>query len=232
MPNTIWKEKAMAGQKMLISADDYQRMGAAGIFDDKPKVELLDGIIYQKMTEKKMLISADDYQRMGAIGIFDDKPRVELIDGEIYIMSPITPDHNGHVDKIAEFFTVKLFGKAKIRIQGSIQTDENSEPEPDVAILRFDENFYNKKQPTGADILLIVEVAVFTLKRDRTVKKKKYAAAGIPEYWIVIPQKGVIEVFKKPEDGNYTEKSTYKINSNWTFEAFQLKVKGSDFLIP
>ncbi|MEM6318452.1 MAG: hypothetical protein AAF960_12340 [Bacteroidota bacterium] len=51
-----------------------------------------------------MLFTADDYQRMGELGILDGKKRVELLDGEIYIKGPMTPDHNGHVDKIAEFF--------------------------------------------------------------------------------------------------------------------------------
>jgi len=42
----------------------------------------------------------------------------------------------------------------------------------------------------------------------------------------------LIEVYKQPEDGNYAQKSTYKINNNWTFDAFDLVVEGNDFLIP
>jgi len=187
---------------------------------------------YHNETEyKKMLISADDYQRMGTIGIFEDKPRVELIDGEIYTMSPITPDHNSHVDKAAEFFTVKLFGKAKIRTQGSIRTDEYSEPEPDVTILHFDKNFYQKKQPTAKDVHLVIEVAVFTMATDRTLKKEKYATVGIPEYWIVFPKEQTIEVYRKPKDGDYLEKSTYEKQDEWVFETFDLTMKGSDLLI-
>jgi len=110
--------------------------------------------------------------------------------------------------------------------------DEYSEPEPDITILRFDEHFYSKKQATAEDVLLLIEVAVFTVKTDRTIKKKKYATAGIPEYWIIIPKKGRIEVFRKPEDGNYAEKATYKLKDKWTIEALNLAVKGSDFLIP
>ena len=178
-----------------------------------------------------MLISAEDYQRMGAAGIFIGKPRVELLDREIYTMSPITPDHNSYVDKTSQFFTVKLFGKANVRTQDSIRTDDYSEPEPDITILRFDKHFYNKRQATAADTLLVIEVAVFTVKRDRTVKKKKYASTNIPEYWIIIPQKSIVEVYKYPENGKYTKKSTFKINSKWTFEAFDLAVSGCDFLI-
>lgn len=185
----------------------------------------------QEGVRRKMLISAEDYQRMGAAGIFEGKPRVELIDGEIYAMSPLTPYHNSHVDKCAEFFTVKLFGKAKIRTQGSVRTDEYSEPEPDIAILRYSENFYNDRQPTAEDILLLIEVAVNTIETDRTTKKKKYADAGIPEYWIVIPKEGIVEVYRKPKDGVYHEKKTCKKEDEWLFEMYSLPVKGSDLLI-
>ncbi|MCB0561307.1 MAG: Uma2 family endonuclease [Lewinellaceae bacterium] len=180
---------------------------------------------------KKMLISAEDYQRMGAAGIFDDKPRVELIDGQIYAMSPFTPYHNGHVDKCAEFFTVNLFGKAKIRTQGSVRIDDYTEPEPDIALLRFSENFYSDRQATAKDVLLLIEVAVHTLETDRTAKLQKYAASNIPEYWIVIPEKGIVEVYRKPKDGVYLEKNTYKKADEWVFETFKLPVKGTDLLI-
>lgn len=178
-----------------------------------------------------MLISAEDYQRMGAAGIFEGKPRMELIDGEIYARSPLTPYHNSHVDKCAEFFTIKLVGKARVRTQGSVRTDAYSEPEPDIAILRYSENFYIGRQPTAEDILLLIEVAVNSIETDRTTKKKKYADAGIPEYWIVIPKKGIVEVYQKPEDGAYLEKKIYKKEEEWVFETFNLPVKGSDLLI-
>ena len=181
---------------------------------------------------KKMLISADDYQRMGAAGIFEDKPPVELIAGEIYTMSPLSPSHNSHVDKIAEFFTIKLFGNAKIRNQGSIRLDEYSEPEPDITILRFDENFYHQNQATAKDVHLIIEVAIHTLATDRTIKCEQYAAADIPEYWIVAPEKGIIEVYQQPENGTYLKKKTYQIKDEWILAPFSLAVKGSDFLIP
>lgn len=185
----------------------------------------------QEINPKKMLISADDYQRMGAAGIFEGKPRVELIDGEIYTISPFTPDHNSHVDKASEFFIIKLYGKAKIRTQGSVRTDEYSEPEPDVAILKFKENFYSDKQATAADLHLVIEVAVLSVQTDRTTKKTKYAASGIPEYWIVIPKKQIIEVYRKPKDGIYQEKTTYQKTDAWVFETFDLEIKGSDLLI-
>jgi len=185
----------------------------------------------QEGLRRKMLISADDYQRMGAAGIFTNKPRVELIDGEIYTMSPFTSDHNGHVDKISRFFNHALFDRALVRTQGSIRLDEYSEPEPDIAILRFKENFYRNQQVTPQDIYLLIEVAVNSVATDRTVKKQKYAAAGIPEYWIVLPEKEMVEVYRQPEEDDYLEKTTYHKSEEWSFEAFSLPVQGSDFLI-
>ena len=84
-----------------------------------------------------------------------------------------------------------------VRTQGSIRTDEYSEPEPDVTILKYKENFYSDKQATPEDIHLILEVAVFTLEIDRTIKLEKYATAGIPEYWIVVPKQQIIEVYEQ-----------------------------------
>jgi Uma2 family endonuclease len=184
-----------------------------------------------KRIRKKMLISAKDYQRMGAAGIFMDKPRVELIDGEIYTMSPFTPEHNAHVDKISRFFNKALFDEIIVRTQGSVRTDEYSEPEPDIAVLRYSEHFYSQEQVTAKDIHLLIEVTVNTLETDRVIKKKKYAEAGIQEYWIVIPPKGIIEVYKNVKDGSYLKENTYTKTEEWVFEAFGLSVKGSDLLI-
>jgi len=228
---TVQKEKSFGPEKFLINVEDYQRMGKVGIFHNKNKVELLDGIIYYKYADgKQYLISVEDYHLMDKAGIFNDKGRVELIDGQIYTISPITPDHNGHVNKVSRFFNKQL-EDVIVQTQGSIRTGINSQPKPDIALLKFDKHFYSKKQATAADTLLIIEVAVYTIKNDRTTKKKKYAAAGIPEYWIVIPKKGIIEVYQQPVEGEYAKKTTYKKKSKWTIEPFSLEVKGSDFLI-
>lgn len=188
----------------------------------------------QQITEnglKKFLISVEDYHRMGEAGIFEDKERVELIDGEIMVRSPISPYHNSHVDKAAEYFISRLSGKAKVRTQGSIRLDNFSEPEPDIAILKYREDFYRDEQPRPEDILLMLEVALQTLTKDRTLKLSKYARSGIPEYWIVIPEEEIVEVYRRPRGKEYLEKNTYGKEDHWRFEPFGLEVQGSDFLI-
>lgn len=180
---------------------------------------------------EKFRISVDDYHRMGEIGIFDGQQRVELIDGEIMVRSPISPYHNSHVDKVAQFFFSSLTGKANIRTQGSVRLDNYSEPEPDVSILKYRENFYSDRQPGPEDILLMIEVSLETLAKDRILKLEKYARSGIPEYWIVIPEEDIVEVYRRPKEGDYQEKNTYGKEDSWRFGTFDLEVKGSDLLI-
>jgi Uma2 family endonuclease len=185
----------------------------------------------QKDSCGKFRITVDDYHRMGEIGIFDDQPRVELIDGEILVRSPISPYHNSHVDKTARYFIIQLNGKANIRTQGSVRLDNYSEPEPDITVLKYREDFYRDQQPGPDDILLMIEVSLETLAKDRSLKLEKYARSGIPEYWIVIPEEEIVEVYRRPKDGDYQEKNTYGKGDSWRFGAFGLEVKGSDLLI-
>ncbi|HMQ47011.1 MAG TPA: Uma2 family endonuclease [Saprospiraceae bacterium] len=180
---------------------------------------------------QKLLLTVYDYHRMGAAGVFEKKSRVELINGEIYTMSPLSPSHNAHVDKISRFFHRALYDKALVRTQGSVQIDEYTEPEPDIVILQQCEDYYSSSQPSIADIHLVIEVAVNSLQTDRGIKKKQYARAAVPEYWIVIPQRRLIEVYKKPTEGEYQEKNTYHINDEWLFMPFHLRVKGQDLLL-
>ncbi len=182
-------------------------------------------------TCQKFLLSVDDYLRMGEAGIFENKPRGELINGEILVRSPLSSYHSGNVDKISEFFTQHLSGKAKIRPQGAIRLDNYSEPEPDIAILKFRDDYYKHAHPSSKDVYLLVEVSIETLKKDRTIKLKKYAESNIPEYWIVIPKEEKVEVYRKPVEGAYLEKEVYGKEDQWKFEAFDLEIKGRDMLV-
>ena len=184
-----------------------------------------------KLKPTKWRISAETYQEMGKAGIFQGKPRVELINGEIFTMSPITPKHSAHTTKIFSFFNKKLDGKALVGCQNPVKLNDFSEPEPDISVLKLAKDFYLSGHPTPKSIFLLIEVAVFTEQHDRSIKKKNYATATIPEYWIVIPMKKKIEVYRQPKEGDYTEKVVYKKEDTWTIQAFNLEVRGSDFLI-
>jgi len=124
-----------------------------------------------------------------------------------------------------------LLAEFIVRTQGSIRLDDHSEPEPDITLLKFKEDFYIESPVGATDIYLLIEVAITTKSSDRTIKYQKYAQAGIPEYWIVLPEEGIIEVYSQPKGEVYLEKRTYQKEDEWTFQAFDLQIKGQDLLV-
>lgn len=145
---------------------------------------------------------------MAEVGILKPTDDVELINGEIIQkMSPIKSIHADIVDVIAEQLFASLTGKAKIRIQNPIHINDNSQPEPDLAVAKLQS--YRDNHPSPADIHLIIEVSDSTLHFDRTQKKKLYASAMIPEYWIVNVSDKQVEVYTLPEKSDYKEMNTF-----------------------
>ncbi|MEC4803820.1 MAG: Uma2 family endonuclease [Jaaginema sp. PMC 1079.18] len=147
--------------------------------------------------------SVEDYHRMIAAGILRDR-RVELLTGEIVEMSPETPLHYTTVKQGAAYLAALLVGKADVRFNGLI-TLSDSEPEPDLAIVRLPESSYFQRHPTPQDIFWVVEVAQTSLKHDREIKAGIYAAASIAEYWLIDLSAPQMLVFRNPQGGQYQE---------------------------
>lgn len=80
----------------------------------------------------------------------------------------------------------------------------DSEPEPDLAIVRGDESEFAARHPTTA--ALVIEIAVTSAAEDRSLASL-YAEAGVEEYWIVLPVERRVEVYRRPESGVYLERS-------------------------
>jgi Uma2 family endonuclease len=87
-----------------------------------------------------------------------------------------------------------------VSIQNPIIASNTSEPEPDVAVLRFRPDFYGEDTPSAADVLLVIEVSGSTLGYDRGDKLAVYAQSGIPECWIVNLEALLVAVFWDPLD--------------------------------
>jgi Uma2 family endonuclease len=150
--------------------------------------------------------SVDDYHRMIQAGILQDR-RVELLAGEIVEMSPETPIHYSTAKRGAKYLEELLSGKAEVRFNGPI-TLSNSEPEPDIAVVRLPESAYNYYHPQPQDIFWVVEVAKTSLKKDLEVKASIYATDEIQEYWVLNLSTKQMIVFRDPQNGKYIKEQT------------------------
>ena len=144
-----------------------------------------------------------EYYRMAEAGILHEDDRVELLDGEIVTMSPIGSRHAASVDRLNHLFARAVGGAAIVRVQNPIRLSDFSEPQPDLALLRARDDFYREEHPTPADVLLVVEVAETSTLRDREAKLPLYAAAGIPEVWLIDAVESEIDVHLEPKSGTY-----------------------------
>jgi Uma2 family endonuclease len=147
--------------------------------------------------------SVQDYHRMIEEGILRDHS-VELLAGEIVEMTPETPIHYFTSKRGAKYLEELLVGKAEVRFNGLI-TLQDSEPEPDIAIVRLPETAYCDRHPAPKDIFWLVEVAYSSLKKDLDIKTAIHAAAMIPEYWVLNLATQKITVLRNPQEGRYLE---------------------------
>jgi Uma2 family endonuclease len=147
-----------------------------------------------------------EYHRMGEVGLLNEDSRVELIDGEIVEMAPIGSEHGGKVNRFIHLFS-KIFGdKAIIAAQNPIVLGGYGEPQPDVAVLRWREDYYERAHPHAEDVLLLIEVSDSTLRYDRDVKVPLYASHGIPEVWLLDLQQRQLEIYREPVRGQYRQR--------------------------
>ena len=152
--------------------------------------------------------SVDDYHRMVKAGILRGR-QVELLAGEIVEMSPETPIHYTTAKRGAKYLEEVLLEKADVRFNGPI-TLADSEPEPDIAIVRLPDSSYSDRHPAPQDIFWVIEVAKTSLKNDLDIKAAVYATAMIQEYWVLDLSSQQIVVFRNPQRGQYTEEYTIR----------------------
>ena len=144
----------------------------------------------------------DEYHRLVETGLLDDK-RVELLQGIIVDMPPEGLPHAFYCSESVDYLKNLLGDRAKVREAHPITLPDDSEPEPDIAIVRTPSRQYRDRHPYPADIFWLIEYADSTLRKDINEKKQVYAAAGIQEYWVVNLQVLELIVFRDLESGTY-----------------------------
>jgi len=132
----------------------------------------------------------------------EDEP-IELLDGVMVKKMPKGPRHSKCAGRCRRELERILQGDHHLRVEDPIRIPEFSEPEPDLSIVRGDDDRYTYQHPSASDVVLIVEIAETSLARDRGVKRDIYAHAGVPEYWIVDLAGRRVEVYREPREGAY-----------------------------
>ena len=139
------------------------------------------------------------YHRLIAAGVFGEDDAVELLEGWIVPKMPRNPRHDATVDLADETLRGRVPAGWRVRGQSAVTT-EDSEPEPDLAVVRGSARDYASRHPGPGDIALVVEVSDTSLARDRSFKGRIYARAGVPVYWVINLQDSVVEIYTDPAD--------------------------------
>ena len=178
---------------MVAAASDsiYCRMAvASGTLHDMAHPAPTDPAAPARWTVEQYLRLVDD-------GVLGPDDKVELLEGVIVAMAPANLPHDAGVVRITHALFRAVGDRAVVRVQLSLRTGAYSLPEPDAAVVSGRMEDYDHERPTTA--LLVVEVSDTSLKQDRLTKRAMYAAAGIPEYWIVNLHDDCVEIRREPE---------------------------------
>jgi Uma2 family endonuclease len=144
--------------------------------------------------------SVEQYHRMIQAGVLREGERVELLEGWLVLKMTINPPHPVAIKLLENELASRLPADWITRTQAPI-TMRDSEPEPDVSVVRGPARRYRDHHPRPDEIALVIEVADSSLAEDRTVKARLYAAARLPIYWIVNLVDGQVEVYTQPRGG-------------------------------
>jgi Uma2 family endonuclease len=151
----------------------------------------------------------EDYHQMIESGVLADRP-VELLNGEIVEMPSEGIGHAQGSADTGDWLREQLVGRAIVRDAKPITLPEQtSEPEPDLAIVQPLRNLYKTQHhPYPDNIFLLVEYSYASLAKDKTLKRKIYARAGILEYWIVNLKDRQVIVHRNPQADDYQSVQT------------------------
>lgn len=142
-------------------------------------------------------ISVEQYHRLGEAGIIAQN--TELLHGVILEKMVKSPEHSWLVQKLVDWLRTNLPAEWIVRQEQPL-TFSDSEPEPDVAVVAAEADEFRTRHPRTA--ALVIEAAIWSEAIDRE-KSRVYAAAGVSEYWVVLPQSRTVVVYRQPASAGY-----------------------------
>jgi len=146
-----------------------------------------------------------EYRQLIEMG-FLENGKVELVNGEIWEKMGQGRRHTFVVTRLFKLLGL-IFGFDRIQSQSSLPVAEDSDPEPDLAVLTQEMDQYLEVDPTPKDMLLVVEASNTTLYSDMSAKQVMYARSGIPEYWVVDIPNRLLHVFREPNPDGYASEA-------------------------
>src|SRR5262245_10161946 len=154
----------------------------------------------------------DQYHAMIHTGILTEDDPVELLEGWLVVKMPQNPPHRVAVRLTSEALEAIVPAKWYVDTQAPITTAD-SELEPDIVVVRGEPRHYLDHHPTPEDLALVVEVADTSLQRDQAYKRRLYAAARIPVYWILNLPESRCEAYIDPsgpgDEPDYRQRRNY-----------------------
>lgn len=141
--------------------------------------------------------SVPEYHKLIEIGVLTENDRLELLEGYLVNKMSRNPPHDAAIQLLQDALLGLLPAGWRLRIQSAI-TLADSEPEPDLAVVRGNARTYTQRHPGPADAGIVIEVSESTLDGDRIDKGRIYARAGIAVYWIVNLVERQVEVYTQP----------------------------------
>jgi Uma2 family endonuclease len=127
-------------------------------------------------------------------------------------MSPIGTRHQSVVDGATRLLVRLVDDRAIVRVQGTIELDRFSAPQPDLVLLRPRDDLYVHKHPGAADIFVVMEVADSSLEYDTTVKNALYAIMGVQESWVADLRNNRLISYSNPDGDSYRTVREYHRN--------------------
>jgi Uma2 family endonuclease len=137
-----------------------------------------------------------EYDKLIDLGMFRPGEPIELIGGELIVAEPQSTWHYTAIQKVASALRAAFGDGWEVRTQGPVALDDESEPEPDVAVVPGTADEYRAVHPSRP--VLVVEVSQSSLGNDRERKGSLYARAGLTDYWVLNLVDGVLEVYREP----------------------------------
>jgi Uma2 family endonuclease len=148
--------------------------------------------------ENMYRITVQQYHQMILAGALNKYDKCELLNGYLTKKKTKTPPVAGTMSLVHDVLFRTLDDTHYMVRQGGPITLLDSEPEPDVAVVIENEEWYCERHPIQNEVVLVVEVSEASLQIDRTTKLEIYAKAGIPQYWIVNLIEKCVEVYTLP----------------------------------